>query len=118
MELCPPALIYLAFSITQILIDTFYGLYNTAFVKLIVMIIITMLLNVLCNKGMSVVSWIIVFVPFVLMTTIVAVLLYAFGLDPSSGKLNVPCKNTNKGGNLIYKRTITQPNDHVDISYS
>ena len=32
-SLCPPALIYLVFSITQILIDTFHGLYNTALMK-------------------------------------------------------------------------------------
>jgi hypothetical protein len=115
MELCPPALIYLAFSITQIIMDTFYGLYNTAAMKIVIMIIITTLLNVLCKKGMGVVSWIIVFIPFVLMTTITAVLLYAFGLNPSTGKFNVKCEN-NKSGNLIYKKTIVKPN--MDITYS
>ena len=37
INLCPPAIIYLIFSITQILIDTFKGLYNTAFIKFIIM---------------------------------------------------------------------------------
>ena len=40
LELCAPALIYVAFSLTQIVIDTFKGLYNTAFLKIFVMIII------------------------------------------------------------------------------
>ena len=31
---CPPAILYLGFSITQILIDTFKGLYNTAFFQI------------------------------------------------------------------------------------
>ena len=35
-NLCAPALIYVAFSLTQIIIDTFKGLYNTAFFKAIV----------------------------------------------------------------------------------
>ena len=48
ISLCPPAVIYLIFSITQILIDTFKGLYNTAFIKFVIMIMITFLLNILC----------------------------------------------------------------------
>ena len=35
-ELCPPALLYIAFSLTQIIIDIFKSMYNTAFFKLIV----------------------------------------------------------------------------------
>ena len=104
-KLCPPALIYIAFSLTQVIIDTFKGLYNTAFFKFIVMIIITFLLNALCQSGMSIVSWIIVFIPFILMSVIVTILLYVFGLDPSTGTLNFKCNNeTNvyKSGNLIY----------------
>ena len=48
LELCPPALIYVVFSLTQIIIDTIKGLYNTSLVKFIVMIMITILLNALC----------------------------------------------------------------------
>jgi len=95
INLCAPAIIYLIFSITQILIDTFKGLYNTAFMKLIVMVMVTLLLNILCEKGLSVVSWIIVFIPFIMMTVIVSMLLYIFGLDASTGKLNYSSGNTN-----------------------
>ena len=87
-NLCAPAIIYLIFSITQILIDTFKGLYNTAFIKTIVTIMVTLLLNILCERGLSAVSWIIVFIPFILMTVIVSVLLYLFGLDAATGSLN------------------------------
>ena len=34
-RLCPPALIYLLFSITQIVIDTVKGLYNSAMIKIL-----------------------------------------------------------------------------------
>ena len=47
INLCPPAIIYLIFSITQILIDTYKGLYNTAFMKVIVASMVTLLLNIL-----------------------------------------------------------------------
>lgn len=104
INLCAPAIIYLIFSITQILIDTFKGLYNTAFMKIIVTITVTLLLNILCEQGLSVVSWIIVFIPFILMTVIVSMLLYVFGLDAASGTLNYKCdgnSSTTDCGNNI-----------------
>jgi hypothetical protein len=129
-NLCGPALIYVAFSLTQIIIDTFKGLYNTAFFKAIVMIIITILLNALCESGMGIISWIIVFIPFIFMSVIIAILLYVFGLDPATGKLNIHCDNcdsskSNKSGNLIYssskkdKKTInTNTNTNALSSFS
>lgn len=86
-NLCTPALLYLLFSLTQIVIDTVKGLYNTALVKIFVTFVFTIMLNSLCNQGLGVISWIIVFIPFILMTVIVAVLLLMFGLDPMTGKL-------------------------------
>ena len=92
-QLCTPSIIYLIFSITQILIDLYKGLYNTAFMKIIVASMVTLLLNILCEKGLSVVSWIIVFIPFILMTLIVTMLLYVFGLDAASGTSDYKCKD-------------------------
>ena len=86
-KICPPALIYLVFSVTQVGIDTFQGLYNMAFVKLWVALVFTILLNFLCQHGLGVISWIIVFVPFILMTIIVSMLLVMFGLNPTTGKM-------------------------------
>ena len=86
-NLCGAALIYLVFSLTQIIIDIFKELYNTAFLKFIVMIVFTILLNILCEKGLGVVSWMIVFVPFIFMTLITSILLFTFGLTPSRGSV-------------------------------
>jgi uncharacterized protein YacL len=93
-QLCAPALIYMIFSVTQIIIDIFKGLYNTALFKCVIMIMITLLLNALCQQGLSIISWFIVFVPFILMSVIVTILLYVFGLDVATGKLNANCQNT------------------------
>jgi hypothetical protein len=60
--------------------------------KIIVTIMLTLLLNILCEKGLSGVSWVIVFIPFILMTILVSILLYFFGLDAATGTLNYTCK--------------------------
>jgi hypothetical protein len=88
-QICPPALIYLVFSITQVSIDTVHGAYNTALVKIWVAFVFTILLNYLCMSGLNVVSWLIVFIPFILMTVIVSMLLLMFGLDPTTGQIAV-----------------------------
>ena len=98
--------IYLIFSICQILIDTFKGMYNTALMKLVVTILITYLLQILCARGLNIISWIIVFIPFILMSVIVTMLLYIFGLNPETGSINTSCpdnKNitTDPQGNII-----------------
>ena len=84
-QICPPALIYLVFSITQIVIDTVKGMYTVAFIKIWVALIFAILLNFLCNRGLGIISWLIVFVPFILMSIIVTLLLVMFGLDPLTG---------------------------------
>jgi hypothetical protein len=92
-KLCAPALIYVVFSLAQILIDTIKGLYNTAFMKFVVAILVTLLLNGLCAGGLGVVSWIIVFIPFILMTFVVAMLLYIFGMNAAIGATTPDKKN-------------------------
>jgi predicted PurR-regulated permease PerM len=108
-KLCAPALIYIIFSLTHIIIDTFKGLYNTAFFKFIISILITFLLDMLCKSGMGIISWFIVFIPFIFMTFIVTILLYVFGLDIATGTLNLQCSNPNpnptNSGNLIFSTT-------------
>lgn len=87
-ELCPPALIYLIFSLSQIIIDTVKGYFNTAMVKVFTTVIFTLLLNFLCNSGLGIISWIIVFIPFILMTIITVLLLGLLGLHPKTGQMS------------------------------
>ena len=90
------------------------------------MIVITFLLNALCKSGMSIVSWIIVFVPFIFMSVIVTILLYVFGLDAATGQLKFKCdecdiSTSKKTGNLIYSSSYTVPTKntttikHIDV---
>ena len=105
-SLCTPALIYLIFSLSQIIIDTFKGLHIIAFFKFITMIIFTLLLNGLCSAGLGIVSWVIVFIPFMLMTVITSILIYIFGLDPITGRLKYIKKN---------KYIKTHPKEHKSL---
>ena len=84
MKLCGPAIVYIGFSLTHIIIDTYKQLYNSAFMKFLVMIIFTLVLNILCKQGLTIISWFIVFLPFIFMTIISSSLLFAFGFDPKN----------------------------------
>ena len=88
-QLCAPALIFLVFSIIQIFIDIFKKYYNQAFFKFISMILVTLLLNILCKKGLGTIAWLLVFIPFILMTLISVILIIVFGLNPSEGDYTV-----------------------------
>ena len=104
--ICTPALIYLIFSVAHVLIDTFKGLYNTALIKILLTIFFTFILNYLCQAGLGILSWLIIFVPFILMTVIVTMLLFTFNLDPKTGKIR---KDTGRKGN---NRDVVLYHDH------
>lgn len=113
-NLCAPALLYVAFSLTQIVIDIFKNMYNTAFFKFIVMIIFSVALNILCKRGLGIISWFIVFVPFIMMTVITTILLFVFGLSPASGNLDYTVDYPNsepKSKNVVVVRNngVNQP---------
>lgn len=96
MKVCAPALIYCLFVLTQIIIDIFKLEYQHAFVKFIIMIIITFLLNLLCERDLSFVSWMIVFIPFIFTTYLTFLLVYLFGYNTLSGNLNEQKKMNTK----------------------
>jgi hypothetical protein len=114
-NLCAPAIIYIIFSITQVIIDLYKGYFNTALVKFFVMIMITLLLNILCEKGLGVISWFIVFIPFILMTVIVSLLLYFFGLNATTGTFNCTSTDTTTNSNDNY--SYYNPDTRNDNSY-
>ena len=84
----PPVLIYLCLSILQIILDLVNGLYNTSLMKLIVVVTVAFLLQALCINDMCIISWIIVFVPFIFMSIVISILLYIFGLNIANGIAN------------------------------
>lgn len=84
-SLCPPALLYLGFSVIQIIFDLFRSDHVTAFFKFLIMIVFLFILQNLCDTGLSIISWFIVFIPFILMTYVSSVIFHLFGMKPSPG---------------------------------
>lgn len=113
-NICIPTIIFIIFSIVQILIDIFNKMYNTAWMKIVVSILISFLLNFLCNRGLGLISWMIVFIPFIFMTVIITLLLYIFGLNPSTGTINFTCKNK-ENSNELKKITRLDTNGNILI---
>ena len=60
-SLCPQALIFVLFAmITAIVLDTMKGYYNEAFIKIWVSLIYTLILNILCTRGLGTIAWFLV----------------------------------------------------------
>lgn len=94
-NLCPPALLYLAFSLIQILVDIYKQLYSTAFIKFLIMLLFTTILNTFCASGLSVISWLLVFIPFITMTIITSFLLFMLGTKKDKMDYTVEYPNGN-----------------------
>ena len=93
IDICPPALVYIFFTIIQILIDFYQEKINESFEKCISGILVSALLILLCKKGLVTIAWIIVLVPFILMTFIIGLLIFVLGYDYSSGNFSNKCEN-------------------------
>ena len=65
VKLCAPAFIYLFISLVDIIYNAYLGLYNNLLVKTIVIISVTLFLTILCERGFSEVSWLIVLLSFI-----------------------------------------------------
>lgn len=80
---CTPALIYLIFMMIHVIIQTSQNQWNHAIIRLLIGVLMTLLLQVLCMKGMTLLSWIIVFIPFIFYTYMMILLYHVFGIDPT-----------------------------------
>ena len=70
-QLCAPAFIYVLISILDIIFNAYTGLYNNLLIKTIVILSVALLLNILCEKGFSKISWLIVLLAFMFIVIIV-----------------------------------------------
>ena len=80
---CAPAFIYFIFSLIHVLVSIYKGYTSQAVLQFLIGLLMTFLLQLLCFKGMTIVSWIFVFIPFISYTYMMILLFNAFGLQPS-----------------------------------
>jgi len=119
-NLCKPALIYLIFSLVQVIIDTMNGYFNVALLKIITTFIITTFFNYLCKQGLGIVSWVFIFIPFILKSVVITLLLLTFGLEPTTGRLYKPLRmhkkhrKTSKDGKKYSKKEKRIMKQHLE----
>lgn len=102
-KLCTPSIVYLVYSIAQVLHKIHNLQYSSALIEMIIAVLFALLLNYLCYNGMEVISWIIIFIPFLFMSVTITALLSLFGSDPNSGHILI-------NGN----QPVTQSNAQLD----
>lgn len=76
---CSPAIVYLVFSMVHVLMAIFDGDKKGAFLQGMIGLLITLLLQFLCMNGLSVLSWVIAFLPLIFYTYMVVLLYTIFG---------------------------------------
>ena len=91
----------------------FKQLYQDALYKLVAMIIITLMLNILCEQNLELVSWIIVLVPFILITEMIIMLVYIFGVNTYNGTIDYADKNVKPPNSNTIATTNTHTNTFV-----
>tara|TARA_Y100001970_G_scaffold290602_2_gene424942 strand:- start:867 stop:1166 length:300 start_codon:yes stop_codon:yes gene_type:complete len=88
-KLCGPVIIYIGFCLVHILIDLIQKQSKQALIKFFVMFIFSFVLQILCKKGLGIISWIIVFIPFIFFTYLTAIIFFVFGVNPDNFDDNV-----------------------------
>ena len=81
--LCPPALLYAVIMLIYLILELSNKKYQQAFVKAIIGIIFTCILQAFCQMSLGLVSWIFVMIPIIFYTYITLLTFFVFRLDPN-----------------------------------
>jgi hypothetical protein len=111
-HLCNPALLYVIFASVQIIFDLFNEMWMLAITKSFVAIIFTFVLNMLCVNGMSIISWILVIIPFLFTLLLVEILIFILGFTAVTSVTALENDSELKDNNKNNK------NQFIDISYA
>jgi hypothetical protein len=80
--LCPPALLYAVIMLVYLILELSNEKYHQAFVKAIVGIIFTCILQAFCQMNLGVISWTFVMIPIIFYTYITLLTFFMFGVNP------------------------------------
>ena len=83
---CSPAIVYFVFSTVHVLMSLFDGDKKGAFLQSLMGLLLTLLLQFLCMNGLSILSWIIAFLPLIFYTYMVILLYSIFGKGQENSK--------------------------------
>lgn len=84
--LCPPALLYVVFFLIQIVIEISNENYKQALTQSIICVIFTCILQIFCNANLTLVAWLLVFIPVIMYTYMVLLIFMVFRLNPDKAQ--------------------------------
>jgi hypothetical protein len=84
--LCPPALLYVVFFMINIVVEISESNYKDAITQTIICIIFTCILQLFCMADMSIIAWVLVFIPIILYVYMVLIIFLVFRMNPQSNK--------------------------------
>jgi ABC-type bacteriocin/lantibiotic exporter with double-glycine peptidase domain len=84
--LCPPAILYVVFFMISIVVELSEEKYKTAFTQTIICIVFTCILQLFCMADMSLMAWILVFIPIIMYTYMVLIIFLVFRMSPKENK--------------------------------
>jgi len=84
--LCPPALLYVVFFLIQIVIEISNESYKQALTQSIICIIFTCILQIFCNADLTLIAWLLVFIPVIMYTYMVLLIFMVFRLNPDKAQ--------------------------------
>ena len=84
--LCPPALLYVVFFLIQIVIEISNESYKQALTQSIICIIFTCILQIFCNAELTLIAWLLVFIPVIMYTYMVLLIFMVFRLNPDKAQ--------------------------------
>ena len=84
--LCPPAILYVVFFMISIVVELSEKNYKTAFTQTIICIIFTCLLQLFCMADMTLLAWVLVFIPIIMYTYMVLIIFLVFSMSPADNK--------------------------------
>ena len=84
--LCPPALLYVVFFLIQVVLEISHEKYKQALTQFIICIIFTCILQIFCNANLTLMAWLLVFIPVILYTYMVLLIFLVFRLNPDGAK--------------------------------
>ena len=92
--LCPPAIVFIVFTLIHIIMELYDYRYKRALLKTILAVLVVCLLEALCLSNMEIISWVIVFMPLIIYSYMTLVIYFVFGLNPSEKMKRYEVKNT------------------------
>ena len=105
-RLCAPALTYLIFVLINIISDILNNKNDNLISNILTGLLFIIILQVLCEKNLRLISWLLVFIPLIMYTYTTIIIFSVFGLNPKDRiKHYIIKKNNNKHSSKYNKHS-------------